>query len=116
MNRANIQKYLPHIAVALTVLYLGYQVRPRSSGASDFNFHDFGRIPVYGEGRYKPMDSVARANLMIITHRQAFHDGEKTYPATKWLLDVQTTPLPSDDEMRELCPNGSQNRRAWQHK
>ena len=48
------------------------------------NVRDFGRLPTIDGGRYKPMDSVARSNLMILTHRQDYYDdaAKKTYPAT----------------------------------
>ena len=119
MNAGKIQKYLPHIAVGLTVAYFGYFMVPPSNRSADFNYHDFGRLPVIGEGRYKPIDTVARMNLMIITHRQTFYDydADKRYPATKWLLDVQTTPQPSgDDQLEELFPKSTGERSAWHQK
>lgn len=89
---AFVHRYLPYLAVGVTVAYFGYQMRPQTSPAGDFDYRGFGKIPCIGEGRYKPLDTVARTHLMVITHRQAFYDAEakKSYPATKWLLDVQT--------------------------
>jgi ABC-type transport system involved in cytochrome c biogenesis permease subunit len=130
MNQSKLQKYLPHLAVVLTIAYFVSAMRPQTSAAADFNYRDFGRIPVIDQGRYKPMDTVARSYLMVITHRQTYYDydaGEKgffaflfgtgkRYPATKWLLDVQTTPLPTDEDMVSLFPSGKAKRPAWHHK
>src|SRR5476651_749202 len=103
MNTSKFQKYLPVLGAVLTVAYFGYYMRPKSDRANDFNYRAFGHIPVIDGGRFKPMDSVARSNLIVITHRQAYTNYDepisvfgvipslKQYPATKWLLDVQTT-------------------------
>ena len=102
----------------MTLAYFGYNMRPQTSAADDFNYRGFGEIQVIAEGRMKPLDTVARTSLMVITHRQSYYDYDtaETLPATKWLLDVQTTPVPSDDEMKELFPNGDAKRTAWKHK
>ena len=118
MNSSTFQKYLPHIAVALTLAYFGFNMLPQTGAAGDFDYRGFGMIPVISEGRTKPLDSVARHTLMVITHRQSYYDydASKRYPATKWLLDVQTTPMPADNEMKELFPKGTANEPAWRHK
>ena len=99
MNKKFFQQYLPQIAIGLTILFFGFRMLPHSDAETDFHFRDFGRLPVLDKGRYKPMDTVARNNLMIITHRQSYYDAdqEKSYPANKWLLDVMTTPHPDPD-------------------
>jgi ABC-type transport system involved in cytochrome c biogenesis permease subunit len=118
MNTSKFQKYLPVLAVVLTAAYFGYYMRPHSDVAEEFHYRAFGQIPVIDGGRFKPMDSVARSNLMVITHRQTYYDydTEKRYPATKWLLDVQTTPPLTDDDLLDLFANGAANRPAWHHK
>ena len=119
MSANRIQKYLPHIAVGVTMAYFAFFMLPSPSRSGDFNFADFGRLPVIDGGRYKPIGTVARVNLMIITHRQTYYDydADKRYPATKWLLDVQTTPPPSGDEqLEELFPKGAGERSAWHQK
>jgi ABC-type transport system involved in cytochrome c biogenesis permease subunit len=127
MNRANFQKYLPYVAAVLTILYFCYYMRPQLSPAGEFNYRDFGRLPVIDAGRHKPFESVARATLMVISHRQTYTDYDaptkvfgiipsyKSYPATKWLLDVLTTPPPSDEELNNLFQNGADGRPAWKH-
>ena len=111
-----IKKYPPSRPPSL-LPYFGYHMRPRSSPANNYNFRDFGRIFVIDGGRYKPLDTVARTSLMIITHRQYYYDAEAKvyYPATKWLLDAMTTPIPNTD-MVALFPKGAQKMPAWEHK
>lgn len=117
MNKDLIKKYLPLAAAVAACLYFGYHMRPRSSPANDFNYRDFGRVLVIDGGRYKPLDTVARTSLMMITHRQYFYDADAKvyYPATKWLLDAMTTPIPNTD-LVALFPNGARKMPAWGHK
>jgi ABC-type transport system involved in cytochrome c biogenesis permease subunit len=112
------QKLLPASAAVLTALFFIYTMKQPRDAENDWAYHAYGRIPVIAEGRFKPMESVARNNLMIITHRQTYYDAkaEIRYPATKWLLDVQTSPLPNDEAMRELFPEGAMRPVAWEHK
>ena len=118
MNQAAFQKYLPHMAVAAIVLYLGAMAAPRRDAADDWHYHDFGRLPVLDGGRYKPMDTVTRISLMIITSSQSYYDrdAEKSYSANKWMLDVMTSPATRDPVMTILCPNGAKSHPAWDYK
>jgi ABC-type transport system involved in cytochrome c biogenesis permease subunit len=51
----------------------------------------FGRLPIMFEGRIKPIDTLARNSLRIISDRQVFKDENgETQPAIRWLLDVIT--------------------------
>lgn len=62
-----------------------------NAGDRGFNFDAFAALPVQDGGRFKPMDTVARMHLMIISGRQTFTDTDgTTQPAIKWLLDVMT--------------------------
>ncbi len=118
MNKTTFQKYLPHMAAGLTLLYFAFVAWPRSDRADDFHYRKFGQIPVIDGGRPKPIETVARMNLMVIMHRQQFYDveTEKTYPATKWLLDCLTTPLPNDRIMSAIFLEGAGKGTAFGHK
>jgi ABC-type transport system involved in cytochrome c biogenesis permease subunit len=123
MNAAFLQKYLPHIVFGLTVVYFGYQAYPQRDRADDFHYRDYGRLPVYDGGRYKPMDTVARSTLMVITNRQRYADYDTgrffppSYPATKWLLEVQTSPGGGPQApLAQLFPRGAMANPAWDHK
>ena len=46
-----------------------------------------------GDGRAKPVDTLARHNLLAISSKQTFLDAsEKRQPAVKWFLDLIATP------------------------
>jgi len=49
---------------------------------------EFAKLPVMEEGRVKPIDTVARIQLMLLSKIQTFKDGDKKgLPAIKWFLD-----------------------------
>ena len=71
---------------------------PRSEPADEMHLHEFGKIPVNVGGRVKPMDTLARNSLMIVSGKQSFSDEKGTrQPATKWLLDVMTCRFTKND-------------------
>jgi ABC-type transport system involved in cytochrome c biogenesis permease subunit len=84
------------LATAVTGLWLVAAMRPASDAPGEMRLHEFGRLPALANGRVKPLDTVARTNLMILNDRQTFaanqkasEDG-KSQSAIKWLLDVTT--------------------------
>jgi ABC-type transport system involved in cytochrome c biogenesis permease subunit len=85
----------PLIAGVLTILYFVYAMTPPGDSANDFHYRQFGLLPVLDGGRYKPMDTVGRTSLMIITHRQSWYDedSEKRSSANKWMLDAMVSIL-----------------------
>jgi ABC-type transport system involved in cytochrome c biogenesis permease subunit len=76
------------LAGAMAVLYVGSKAIPPSDGPLDLRAA--GAIPVVDGGRIKPLDSLARSTLIIISGRQtvADADGGNRQPAISWLLDV----------------------------
>jgi len=125
MNATNLKKYMPYLAALIALAYFGfyaYTARPRKSApAGEFDYYNFGRIPVIDGGRQKPIDTVARSTLMIITHRQSFYDYDEKKPtrhaATKWLLDVLITPPTSGEMFPEvLFVNRGADQPSWSHK
>jgi ABC-type transport system involved in cytochrome c biogenesis permease subunit len=53
---------------------------------------EFAKLPVVDRGRVKPIDTVARTSLMVISNKQTFRDdAQKEQPAIRWLLDVMTS-------------------------
>jgi len=82
------------VATALTGLWLVSAMAPPSDPPGEMQVLAFGKLPALASGRIKPLDTVARTNLMILNDRQTFavnqkasEDG-KTQPAIKWFLDV----------------------------
>lgn len=78
---------LPWAILVLAALWLIASARPpRNPGA--FNLNQAGLMLVSGDGRVKPLDTVARASLMRISGRQTTKLNGETVPAMQWLLDV----------------------------
>ena len=49
----------------------------------------FAQIPIVYQGRVKPIDTLARNSLRIVSNRQTYRDDQgKKQPAIRWLLDV----------------------------
>ena len=86
-----MQRLFPWLIALLAFAILGSALRDRSA-ASDYDWDAFGQIPVSASGRTKPLDTVARNNLMIISGRQSLVvDGERL-PAIRWFADVVASP------------------------
>jgi ABC-type transport system involved in cytochrome c biogenesis permease subunit len=94
---------LPWLLLAFAVLYLGWYAFPRGDRDNDFHYRAFGRLPAIDGGRVKPMDSIARTTLMVVSHRQSFRDqSDASQPAIRWLLDTMISPTPSDRLMNMI--------------
>lgn len=87
-----MKKLLPVLFYAACAIWLGWSLRtPRS--AAPFDAAAFGRLPVLANGRVKPLDTVARTSLMILSGKQTLSvAGRGTVSATEWLMDVLLKP------------------------
>src|SRR5436309_2077178 len=82
-------RYLPWFAVGLAALYLVASATAPDDPKAGFHYQEFGKISVVEGGRVKPLDTVARNTMMVISNRQTFKDQNDTsQPAIKWLMDV----------------------------
>jgi ABC-type transport system involved in cytochrome c biogenesis permease subunit len=62
-----------------------------ASGA--IHFYEFGKIPIVYQGRSKPIDTLARNSLRILSNMETYRDGNgNKRPAVRWLLDVIAKP------------------------
>ena len=90
-------KVFPVIIVALGALWLLQKAMPVDEPDDGMAIHEFGRIPVVYQGRVKPLDTLARNTMRVISDRQVFYDNSKSdpkgeqRPAIRWLLDVMTS-------------------------
>lgn len=78
--------------VLLGAVMLLSAMRSKQDRAGEMQVREFGHIPVVHAGRIKPMDTLARTSLLIISGRGEEYtdlDGEKQ-PAIRWLLDVMS--------------------------
>ena len=85
-------------AILLSVAFLVVaQLRPNNY-ASAFDITTFAQLPVQEGGRVKPMDTIARTNLMLIAGRQSWRDNEgENHPAAEWLMDLMLHPTRAAD-------------------
>jgi hypothetical protein len=70
----NWSRIIPGTAVGTAVLFLLMQMPSSVNTADGMALDDFATIPVVADGRIKPIDTVARTSLMIISKRQTFKD------------------------------------------
>jgi len=64
--------------------------------------NEFARIPVVNNGRVKPMDTIARTHLRIMSNRETYKDSAGEYhPAIEWLLDVESDGYDRDARSRK---------------
>src|SRR5205823_1670586 len=76
-------------AVAGAGLYFGRAAAPPAEGA--LRLRAAGQIPVVEGGRVKPLDTLARSTLLIVSGRQTFKDADGAeQPAIRWLLDTMS--------------------------
>jgi ABC-type transport system involved in cytochrome c biogenesis permease subunit len=101
-NRS-LSRWLPIVLFLVAVAYVASHLRPVRDDA--FHADALGRLPVQDLGRTKPIDTLARTSLMVISNRQSLWmsgtEGaadRKTLshahrtPAVRWLLDVIAKP------------------------
>ncbi len=76
------------IVVLLAFWFFQKGVRPEIETEADFQINAFAHLPVKFDGRKKPVDTVARNLLTVLSGKQTVRaaDGEKV-EATQWLLD-----------------------------
>jgi ABC-type transport system involved in cytochrome c biogenesis permease subunit len=75
--------------VLLFSLYCAMQMFPKQVRHDGYDLSAFGAIPVLDGGRIKPLDSIARTNMLHISGRSEFRDlNGDSQPAILWLLQV----------------------------
>jgi ABC-type transport system involved in cytochrome c biogenesis permease subunit len=80
---------MPFVILLLAALYVGVKAVRSSAPPDQMRLDVFGEIPVAHGGRVKPIDSLARNLLRVVSDRETFEDGQgKSQPAVRWLLDV----------------------------
>jgi ABC-type transport system involved in cytochrome c biogenesis permease subunit len=96
----------PIVAVVVAAAFVGMMARPQKSASDELALEQVGKIPVADKGRVKPLDSLARDSLVVISKRQSFHPRaaksdddkkglsarpnleKKSQSALVWLLDL----------------------------
>ena len=89
------------VVVLLATGYLAWAMS-KQPPAGDMRIDQFARLPVVHQGRLKPLDTVGRGTLMVISDRSTFRlpSGEKA-SSTRWLLDVMSSRFADGDPERQ---------------
>ncbi|HLY09414.1 MAG TPA: hypothetical protein VKW04_08950, partial [Planctomycetota bacterium] len=83
-------RLFPWMMVAVAAAWVLPGIAPPSSPPDQPQIFEFARIPVVDGGRVKPMDTIARTHLRIMSNKETFKDGDgPTRPAIEWLLDIE---------------------------
>ncbi|MEO0508913.1 MAG: cytochrome c biogenesis protein CcsA [Verrucomicrobiota bacterium] len=84
------------IVAALVLLILGRHFRPAGE-PSEFDIDSFSELPVQVGGRIKPLDSVARNTLLILSARQKVETPEGNFiTPIQWFMDLTMKPELAD--------------------
>ena len=88
---SHLARFFPWAVTVLCLVYLIAAARPIHS-TGPFNVRQFAQLPVSYKGRVKPIDSVARNTLLMLSHKQTTGRHEQRVSAIEWLLDVLARP------------------------
>jgi ABC-type transport system involved in cytochrome c biogenesis permease subunit len=85
----------PALFVACLALYLAYAL-VGGGGPAGSPEKLFGDFPVLNGGRVKPLDSLARSSLLIMSGKQTARLNSRTFSATAWLMEMLFHPTAAD--------------------
>jgi ABC-type transport system involved in cytochrome c biogenesis permease subunit len=84
-----VNRFFPAIVFFLALFSICLNWLPPSPSHDDFDLAGFGKIPVLGGGRVKPLDTVARNSLLIIHGRESIRlPNREQVSAIQWLADL----------------------------
>lgn len=96
-SATRLQLAIPITIVALLAVWLlmGVSKATQPDGMFRYDFDRFGSVPASEDGRVKPLDTVARNALLLISGKQELADdmllpdeGDKPKPAVVWLAEL----------------------------
>ena len=76
-SRLTTAFWIPAVVVVLCVAWLGSQTRAPRPRQQTMNLYEFAGLPIAASGRTQPIDSFARSELLLISHKSTFY-GELT--------------------------------------
>lgn len=108
---SRLHQAIPIVAILFALLFVIGKA-PRNNQSGPYDLAGFSRIPVSADGRVKPMDTVARNSLQVISGRselslqqhelpadlsgESLKNGQLKLSATRWLIDVMARPEQAD--------------------
>ncbi len=81
---------VPAVFCLLGLVLLASSWLPRSDLREPYDLATFGRLPVLHDGRVKPVDTAARAQLMRLMNRQSVTYEGRRLSAVEWYLTAMT--------------------------
>ena len=96
---ATILRIVPYAVTAFMILYLamGVMRATKPEVESQYDFDTLGQVPVSEDGRIKPLDSVARNSLLMVSGKQSLqgdmllkNEGDAERPAIVWLAELMS--------------------------
>src|SRR5690349_1799477 len=97
-----MKKWIPHIILGIFVLWTLSALRSPRDKAGSFAVNEFGQLPAISNGRFQPLDSLARNALLQLREKQTVSttpwDSGKTtiMPASHWLAEMFMKPEQAD--------------------
>ena len=91
-----MKKFIYILIAAFVVLLVGRELAPTAYN-NEFDVESFAELPVQVGGRIKPLDSVARNTLLILSARQKVINPEgETLSPIEWFMDLTMRPEIAD--------------------
>lgn len=84
-------RWLPEILLGVFLTYLAVSFVP-PKGKTLFNLNGFAQMPVLNGGRTKPLDTIARTSLLVLSGKQSIRVEGKRLSAIEWLSDMAFRP------------------------
>jgi ABC-type transport system involved in cytochrome c biogenesis permease subunit len=94
-----MKKWLPWLILVVAAVWVSTKVPPARDPAGGFAVQEFGRLPTVANGRFQPLDSVARNALLQLREKQSIYvpQEKRSLGATEWLMEVLMRPEKADE-------------------
>ncbi|MEQ1861573.1 MAG: cytochrome c biogenesis protein CcsA [Chthoniobacteraceae bacterium] len=95
---------IPFLLTAILAVWVAGSIRAPKDKPADFAVAEWGRLPVVYNGRFQPLDSLARNSLLQLREKQSLNteswkgsfDKPKIISATEWLMEMTMNPKVAD--------------------
>ena len=86
------QRSLPWLAMVLSLILAGQKMVRPDTIESSFDLETLRAIPVSADGRTKPLDTVARNSLKMLSGKQSLRTDDGRMSAIEWYVELITRP------------------------
>ena len=113
-----MKKWFPWLVVLCAAAWIMSVLRPPRDPAPKFAVQDFGRLPAMFNGRFQPVDSIARNSLLQLREKQSIWlaQEKRTMPASEWLMEVMMYPERADQRRAHVRTGGGTDQEAKRDK